>query len=686
MKTNKKLYISASVVLAAMTLQACDDYLEVDSPSSFFDDYTFGTRDEMSKSLNAVYAYMLSSNTYGGAYIQTYCLNSDVELATNGSETQNQSGSGYRYFDATADGSAIANTWRDAYTNIEYANNFIENAMATTMYADVKDKDYEAVRQMVGEAKCIRAMNYFDLVVLCGEVPFTFSRTVDNYDNLIMPMASDRNAILDALINDLIAAAPDMKFARESGVSVERCSKEFAWSLIARIALFRAGYSLRPEGASGYAMKRADDYMNYYKLAAQYCDSVIAKSGHDLVKSYRQVFVDECNYVVSNNDDPIFEIPLTTGSSGSVGYVHGPSVSWTSNDYDSYGYGSSNGGLQLNAFYRWSFDTLDLRRDFVVGYWDYKDNWTDSKGVNHTNVEGSPSLNIGGLTYRCNKWSKLWRNNGGFGNSSSGSTGINFPYMRYADVLLMYAEALNEINGGATEEALAALNKVRKRAGLAEVTEADHDKFFTAIFNERAWEFAGENIRWKDLVRWNKLSEVIFRQFWNYYEFASDYGSGADEARINEFCTYYYDNKSVDDNQTKIIKYGLDKMSSYTNWYYKYMPNPGSIDSYPCLNSSYRVLDILNLWGTPAGFTKPSDSEYIRPGSDLSSSWIDGDGNVRPAARLSFRGYIWSNSSGVLQGAATASLGALPPVRYILPIPRTFVNRSNGQYVNHYGY
>ena len=96
---------------------------------------------------------------------------------------------------------------------------------------------------MIGEAKCIRAMNYLDLVILWGDIPFTFTRTYDQ-ESLIMPMGN-RDEILTALINDLKQAAPKMKKAKEITEGVERCSKEFAWSLIARISMFRAGYSLR---------------------------------------------------------------------------------------------------------------------------------------------------------------------------------------------------------------------------------------------------------------------------------------------------------------------------------------------------------------------------------------------------------------------------------------------------------
>ena len=77
---------------------------------------------------------------------------------------------------------------------------------------------------MVGEAKCIRAMNFLDLVILFGDVPFTFTRTYEQ-ENLVMPMGQ-RDEILTALINDLKAAAPKMRLAKEITEGVERCSKE----------------------------------------------------------------------------------------------------------------------------------------------------------------------------------------------------------------------------------------------------------------------------------------------------------------------------------------------------------------------------------------------------------------------------------------------------------------------------
>jgi hypothetical protein len=120
------------------------------------------------------------------------------------------------------------------------------------------------------------------------------------------------------------------------------------------------------------------------------------------------------------------------------------------------------------------------------------------------------------------KWSRAWLDNPP-GPSTNKGTGINWPMMRYADVLLMHAEAENELNGPTTL-AKEALRRVRQRAFnktfwnekveqyIAGIS-TDKTKFFNAIVNERAWEFGGEFTRKYDLIRWNiyasKMAETV---------------------------------------------------------------------------------------------------------------------------------------------------------------------------------
>ncbi len=96
------------------------------------------------------------------------------------------------------------------------------------------------------------------------------------------------------------------------------------------------------------------------------------------------------------------------------------------------------------------------------------------------------------------------------GGRQNGESDADFIYLRYADVLLMYAEALNEINGGPTTEAYKAINDIRNRAGLEDLTAGlDYQSFKDSILQERQWEFVMEGQRWYDLVRMGKLIERV---------------------------------------------------------------------------------------------------------------------------------------------------------------------------------
>ena len=179
-----------------------------------------------------------------------------MEFTTSTNELQSPSHNEYKLFDCESDASSLLSTWNAAYQAIESANNFIGIAEKSQLYAE-RDS---SMMQMIGEAKCLRAMTYLDMVIMFGDIPFSTTRSYEA-ESLVMPMGN-RDEILTTLINDLKETAPHMKFASRLSAGVERCSKEFCWSLIARIALFRGGYSLRPGDSPTDigTMKRSEDY------------------------------------------------------------------------------------------------------------------------------------------------------------------------------------------------------------------------------------------------------------------------------------------------------------------------------------------------------------------------------------------------------------------------------------------
>lgn len=674
-----------------MALTACNDFLEVDAPSKVTDDYVFANTEEADRLLNGLYQATCNGNTYGNAYLTTFNFNSDVEFATSSAEIQSASHNEWKLFDGEADGSNVKSTWDAAYETIERANNFVCAAEQSNLYKQ-GDKDLD---QMIGEAKCIRAMNYLDLVILFGDVPFTFTRTYEQ-ESLVMPMGQ-RDEILTALINDLKAAAPKMKFANEISEGVERCSKEYAWALIARIAMFRAGYSLRPGSTAQEVgtMERASDYADYYQIARTYCDSVMNESEHALNANYFDVFTKQCNYQVVSDDDVIFEIPFVQNVNGNIGYIHGPKCELSDASDTEHAWGESKGSVGLNAFYRFTFDKQDVRRN-VAGFWSYSYNGTPVIQNSYTNY--------------CMKWSKLWDQAHTLGNTSAGNTGINFPYMRYADVLLMFAEAENELNGP-TDAAKNALKQVRERAfrnasNKSEMVDmyvanlTSKADFFQAIVDERAWEFGGENIRWKDLVRWNLYNQVIYKTFWNYYGMGCDRDDSYDmDGMFQKYPMKVFYKAHTRSQWNEIV--ANDATGKYAPGNYPEIQNMPNTDSQIGVLEFYHYeSDTLSLnclwesWGmhVEEQATVPTTGSNAWSEADF-FNWLDDESGLAKAqCRCSLRGYIYIDEFGSIypstmpEYTSDVTLSTLPPVRYILPIPRDVISRSLGQYKNYYGY
>jgi starch-binding outer membrane protein, SusD/RagB family len=640
----RKYIIILSTIL--MGFASCKkDFLDVSSDSKYEGDYVFGNKEEINRVLTSVYASLMSNDTYGNAYFSTFALNSDVEFTAFSSELPSISGEDFRAFDGAQHAVSTQRFWNKQYEGIERANIFIEGIQSSPVFTK-NDKD---LTQQLGEAKVLRAMFYHDLVVMFGDLPFNTQSSMKLGSSFVIPI-TDRNEILTFLIEDLRGAASGMKYAAALDYGVERVSKEFCYGMIARMALTRGGYSLYPEGLTG-TMKRMPDYKDYYKIAMQYADSAISSNTHTLAKSYRDVFIDESNYIVNNADDPIFEIPFLKRSNSNVGYVTGPVVS-SVEGVTNHPWGASNGSMRLNAFYHYSFDRKDLRKDYTVGMWNY-------------DAVGQPQVLVDYSMYN-NKWSKLWANQSNtLGNNSSGSTGINLPYMRYADILLMYAEAVNEVEEGLGgpngAKAIKAFKDVRKRAfesadqaikvdGYTNTAGASKESFFKAIVEERKWEFGGENIRWKDLVRWNLYSKVVYDSFMEYYIVASLAGG--------DFMP------------------GFEKYQNLpVNKFYKREANLGDKSKYP--NTTLPIIKFHNEW-----------EAVLHPGAGWEAAtlyaWYNEDTSMpRNQILYSFRGYI---KGGPASNWESLDRNNLPPVRYILPLPNSAIQMSNGTYKNQYGY
>ncbi|MBR1880368.1 MAG: RagB/SusD family nutrient uptake outer membrane protein [Prevotella sp.] len=732
MKLNK-IFISG---LAMLALTSCNDYLDVDAPSKFTPEKIYTSAKDVNMALNGVYAELLASNTFGQGYTYNLVLNSDVDFVSNSSDAA-QTNTPKRYDMTSASGTANS-VWNATYSGIETANAFIHYLENSSIY-DESNEDYASLQQYMGEAKVIRAMFYYELMCYWGDVPFTMEPTTtsDNFS----PAITSRDVIAKEIMNDLIAVAPNMKRASQLSEGIERISQEACWALIARIGLQAAGYSLRHNAddatSYGYMGKpSATEETWFLTTAREYAKKVIDSGTHSLNTPYQEVFLNECNLKVVNNDDPIFELPFSVESSGYIGYRQGPKFE-SNGGSTNYQWGECGGNQQVEAFYRYSFKPGDMRRDAVTGWWYYT-------------YDGCPKINNGYSMYN-NKWSKMFNTTSAFTKISTGNTGINYPYLRYADVLLMYAEADVKLTGDVNAEAVDAVQQVRNRAYLGstvaapQVVAADADAFLDEILQERKWEFAGENMRWKDLVRNNKLSEVLYHTFLRYYAVASENG-GMSDATINDMVVEYdgvdyfggtlgetFTQEEVDAAIPGDAAWGRkagDAKQGLLPWrmYYCWIENPKSNNYFanqelPVLylvNPYFSWSQITNTIKTPEKFFKYIKNTYPKsivatytpipdpstatatlkddiPYAEFYSWFYDADGYAKNQVLYSLYGFVHGGQiekanfyfmrNGVEQQFdITVPQTDLPVVRYLLPIPREAITRSEGVYKNYYGY
>jgi hypothetical protein len=217
----------------------------------------------------------------------------------------------------------------------------------------------------------------------------------------------------------------------------------------------------------------------------------------DLYPNFEQSFINEMNYSHDNNAEVLFEVAFVQSYGGDIGWSFG--VPNTGSCVQ----GTTTAQVAITPTYYMSFADTDTRRDICCAKYQH--------AADTVQAVASTGIYAG-------KWDRA-RASVELGSGSSKGTGINFPLMRYSDVLLMLAEAENELNGP-TAIAKDALTKVRARAfaGAEDYTEqvseyvnklSSKEAFFNAIVDERAWEFGSEALRKFDLVRWNLYAKKI---------------------------------------------------------------------------------------------------------------------------------------------------------------------------------
>ncbi len=405
----------------------------------------------------AIYNIFLDWNYHCGGYPLLDIMSDDAYKGSSPGD-----GGGIALFDKfqfTPSAGDISRWYSALYKGVRRANIVIENVPSVAMDETIKNR-------LLGEARFLRAFFYFDLVRAFGDLPKITTPTPPRIVGR-SPKAEIYNEII---VPDLLVAINNLSEKSEyAATEAGRATKGAAKAMLAKVYLFLGD----TENAEKYALE------------------VIASSQYDLEDNFGDAFSLQGQFGVES----VFELGAEPNSGGSQ-FANTQGVRGTPNR----GWGFNRPSVELINF----FETDDVRKEATVIFLG-----ETIDGILIDGDPGSPDVIYANPptntivkeleTYN----QKIWVP----GTGTIEEFGYNRRIIRYSDVLLMAAEALNE--NEKTSLALDPLNEVRERAGLLPVDETDQDIVRQIIANERRAELAMEGHRFWDLVRTGKAAEVL---------------------------------------------------------------------------------------------------------------------------------------------------------------------------------
>jgi starch-binding outer membrane protein, SusD/RagB family len=350
--------------------------------------------------------------------------------------------------------------WASSYSGIQRANVVINNVPQIKMNTSLRDR-------YVAEAKFLRALHYFNLVRFYGGVPLV-SEEVTILENAQISRASVEE-IYKFIEKDLLEAEtvlPNAYPVSEAG----HATKGSANGLLSKVYLTWAGTFKGSE---------------YWSKAAAKAKEVIDGGNYDLWQNFDEAF----EIKNRGGKESVFEVTYVTDV---LGQQH--STYWAPRGA-AYVPGNGFGTIRVSKSLWESFSPTDKR---ISGSFLTNDIRNPAVKLTVENPDPSLALSFWKLT---DLTSKVF-----------GGNGKSFPYMRFSEVLLIFAEALNEVSNGPTSEAYKAINRVRTRAGLSDLSGLSQAQFKDAILLERRLELSHEGHRWFDLVRTGRLLEAVSKE------------------------------------------------------------------------------------------------------------------------------------------------------------------------------
>ncbi|GAB4010705.1 RagB/SusD family nutrient uptake outer membrane protein [Spirosoma migulaei] len=434
------------VPLVALFLTACEKQLDLSPVTNLTNVTYYKTADDAKAALGACYSAIGGGDPF-------------LDLATSDDAIPFLTGSADRpllwRYNITPSNTFISN-YAGAYSGINRSNIVIGRLPGISMDESLKAR-------YIAEARFLRALHYFNLVRLYGDVPIVTTETT-SLDGLAVSR-DPADKVYELLIADLKeaeAALPKTYPASESG----RATSGAAKGILARVYLTRAGVTAGSP---------------YWAQAAAKAKEVMDMGVYDLYANFADAFA----LTARGGKENIFEIQNLTDVKGhTLGRGYGVR---SSPIYPGTGSGIARPSPGLFSLY----SDKDTRKavTFLTSY--------VYNGVTTTLSITDPDFT------KAVAFQKLWD------KTAKTLEGTSIPILRYADVLLMYVEATNEANNGPTADAYTALNKVRTRAGLTALSGLTYQQFKEAVWLERRLELTFENSRRYDLIRTGRLLDAV---------------------------------------------------------------------------------------------------------------------------------------------------------------------------------
>jgi len=480
--------------LVVFTLSCSEDFVDLTNPNQITTGSFWKTEEDAVAGVNACYQTLL----YDGLYMRLFPWVMDVRSDDCRNTSPWWTTDLVQYI-LNPDNPCYIATWEHCYTGIYRTNQVLE------FVPEIEDLDENLEKRLIAEAKFLRGFFYYHLVVAYKNVPLitTLPSGIEDY----FPAQAEPADVWQQVISDFSDAIPDLPRKGEySDDDIGRATMGAAAGYLAKAYMFTRQWDEAEPILSGIIN---GDYGNY-----------------TLIADYRQNFTEE----TENNDESLFEVQFNRDVGGTLlGWDGDPLADWSKTSgkartyapLGGYGYGDitptdwifyefleerTTDGLldprmKASMFFEitsWEDDVPDVA-GFDTTYFVYNTPWRIAKNQLPNFCHIRKYLNDGSTESAGNPYNDEveWR------------SGINERVLRYADILLLYAECLNELNR--TGEAYPFIQIVRDRANLPDLADVKpgmgQAEMREQIYHERALEFCFEAIRYQDITRWGWFDE-----------------------------------------------------------------------------------------------------------------------------------------------------------------------------------